>query len=111
MLRIILNFDKRYCATYLRLTAIGILLTGCFLTTSLAQQTGQKTFSSSEGASNAFVAAAQSNDEKAMLDILGPDGKQVVSSGDEAEDAQSRANFVEKYGEMHRLVKEPDGTT
>jgi hypothetical protein len=46
-----------------------------------------------------------------MLDILGADGKQVVSSGDEAEDAESRANFAEKYQEMHRLVKEADGMT
>jgi hypothetical protein len=53
----------------------------------------------------------QSNDEKAMLEILGADGRQIVSSGDEIEDAQARANFVEKYQEMHRLVKEPDGTT
>jgi len=111
MPRIILNFDKLYCATFPRLAALAILLTGCFLTTSLGQQPGQKTFSSPEDASSAFVAAAQSNDEKAMLDILGPDGKQIVSSGDDAEDGQSRANFVEKYGEMHRLVKEPDGTT
>ncbi len=77
----------------------------------MAQQPGQKTFSSPEDASNALVTAAQSNDEKAMLDILGPDGKQIVSSGDETEDANSRANFVQKYQEMHRLVKEPDGTT
>jgi hypothetical protein len=111
MPRIILNFDKLYRATFLRLAALAILLTGCFLTTSLAQQPGQKTFSSPEDASSAFVAAAQSNDEKAMLDILGPDGKQIISSGDDTEDAQSRANFVEKYGEMHRLVKEPDGST
>ena len=46
-----------------------------------------------------------------MLDILGSDGKQIVSSGDDAEDAESRANFVKRYQEMHRLVKEPDGTT
>jgi len=46
-----------------------------------------------------------------MLDILGPDGKQIVSSGDETEDAESRANFVRRYEQMHRLVKEPDGTT
>jgi hypothetical protein len=77
----------------------------------MAQQPGQKTFSSPEDASNALFTATQSNDEKAMLDILGPDGKQIVSSGDETEDAQSRANFAEKYQEMHRLVKEPDGTT
>jgi hypothetical protein len=79
--------------------------------TFVAQQPGQKTFSSAEDASSALVAAAQSNDEKAMLDILGPDGKQIVSSGDEAEDAESRANFAQRYQEMHRLVKEPDGTT
>jgi hypothetical protein len=111
MPRIILNFDKLYRATLLRLAALAVLVVGCFLTPSLAQQPGQKTFSSPEDASSALVAATQSNDEKAMLDILGPDGKQIVSSGDDAEDAQSRANFVEKYGEMHRLVKEPDGTT
>jgi hypothetical protein len=111
MPRIKLTFDKLYCATFPRLAALTVLLTGCFLTPSLAQQSGQKTFSSTEDASGALVAAAQSNDEKAMLDILGLDGKQVVSSGDDVEDAQSRANFVEKYGEMHRLVKEPDGTT
>src|SRR6267143_1757674 len=45
-----------------------------------------------------------------MLDILGPDGKQIVSSGVAAEVANSRANFVQRYQEMHRLVKEPDGT-
>jgi hypothetical protein len=111
MPRIILNFDKLYRATFLRLAALAVLVVGCFLTLSLAQQPGQKTFSSPEDASSALVAATQSNDEKAMLEILGPDGKQIVSSGDDTEDAQSRANFVEKYGEMHRLVKEPDGTT
>ena len=77
----------------------------------MAQQPGQKTFSSAEEASNALVTAAQNNDEKAMLEILGPEGKQIVSSGDEAEDAENRANFVQRYQEMHRLVKEPDGTT
>jgi hypothetical protein len=77
----------------------------------MAQQPGQKIFSSPEEASNAIVTAVQSNDEKAMLDILGPDGKQIVSSGDETEDAHSRVDFVQRYQEMHRLVKEPNGAT
>jgi hypothetical protein len=88
-----------------------ILLTLCFPVYSIAQRSGQKTFSSAEEASNALVTAAQSNDEKAMLDILGPDGKHIVSSGDDAEDAENRANFAQKYQQMHRLVKEPDGST
>jgi hypothetical protein len=83
----------------------------CLPLCSVAQQPGQKTFSSPEEASAALVTAVQSNDEKAMLDVLGSDAKTLVSSGDEAEDASSRANFVQRYRKMHRLVKEPDGTT
>lgn len=77
---------------------------------SMAQQAHQRTFSSPEEASTALVSATQKNDETAMIDILGPDAKRIVSSGDEAEDASSRANFVQRYKEMHRLVKEPDGS-
>ena len=94
-----------------KLAAVAVILTLCLPASSVAQQPGQKTFVSAEEAANALVTAAKSNDEKAMLEILGPDGKQIVSSGDDAEDAESRANFAERYQEMHRLVKEPDGTT
>jgi hypothetical protein len=105
------TFDEFHWFNLPKLAVVAVLLAVCFPTRSMAQQPGQKTFSSPEDASNALVTAAQGNDEKAMLDILGPDGKQIVSSGDETEDAQSRANFAQKYQEMHRLVKEPDGTT
>ncbi len=111
MRRAKLNFDKCSWVNLTKLVAVAILLAGWSPTHSMAQQSGQKTFSSPEAASNALVTAVHSNDESAMLDILGPDGKQIVSSGDETEDAHSRANFVQRYQEMHRLVKEPDGTT
>src|SRR5208283_2717098 len=111
MRRTKLNFDKFHCANLPKLAVVALLLTVCFPTRSMAQPPGQKTFSSAEEASSALVTAAQNNDEKAMLEILGPGGKQIVSSGDDAEDAESRANFVQRYQEMHRLVKEPDGTT
>jgi len=111
MPRTMLNFDKFHWANLPTFAAVAILLTGCFATCAVAQQPGQKTFSSPEDASQALVTAAQNNDEKALLEVLGPSEKQIVSSGDEAEDAESRANFVQKYQEMHRLVKEPDGTT
>jgi len=121
MQRTNLNFDNSLATNLLktrqappnlvRLIASAIFVTLCLASGSMAQQAGQKTFASAEDASQALVTAAQSNDEKAMLEILGPFGKHIVSSGDEAEDAESRANFVKKYEEMHRLVKEPDGTT
>ena len=77
----------------------------------LAQQPGQKTFTSAEAATEALVAAAGSQDEAALCALLGPDGKEMVLSGDPAEDAASRSGFVRKYEEMHRLVAEPDGST
>jgi hypothetical protein len=111
MRRTKLNLNKICCTYFLQVIAAAILLAACIPTRSLAQQKGQKTFSSPEEAANALVAAAQNNDEKAMLEILGPDGKQIVSSGDAVEDAESHANFAKRYQEMHRFVKEPDGTT
>jgi hypothetical protein len=111
MQRAKLNFDKFRWANLAEVAAAVVLLTGCLASPSAAQQPGQKTFSSAEDASTALVRAMQGNDGKTLLDILGADGKQIISSGDETEDAENRANFVEKYKEMHRLVKEPDGTT
>ena len=110
MRRTKLNFGKLDWTNLLEMAAVGILLAGGFPVRSMRQQQGQKTFSSPENAINALVTAAQNNDEEAMLDVLGADGKQIVSSGDQTEDAQNRANFVQRYQEMHRLVKEPDGT-
>jgi hypothetical protein len=106
-----LKSDESYWAGLSKLAVITIILAGCASTRSMAQQPGQKTFPSAENASNALVMAIQSNDERATLEILGPDGKNIVSSGDDIEDANSRTNFVQKYQEMHRLAKDPDGST
>src|ERR1017187_6631364 len=79
--------------------------------TSSGPQAGQETFSSAAKASMSLVSALQNNRQQALLKILGPDAKEIVSSGDESEDASDRAQFVQKYERMHRLVTEPDGTT
>ena len=105
-----LDLDRFHWTGLSRFAAVAVLLAGCFAGSSVAQQQGQKTFSSAEEASKALVAATKSSDENAIREILGPDGKQIVSSGDDAEDAEDRANFVQKYETMHRLVREPDGT-
>jgi hypothetical protein len=106
-----LNTDRFHWVKLSEMAAITILLLGCIPLRSVAQQPGQKTFSSPEEAADSLVTAVQDNDEKAMLDVLGTQGKRLVWSGDETEDARSRANFLQGYREMHRLVKEPDGTT
>ena len=105
-----LKCKKSELSDLLKIAALATLLFACFLSDSAAQQKGQKTFSSPEEASTAFVAAAQNNDEKALLEILGPDATQIVSSGDPTADAEGRAKFTRKYEEMHRFLKEPDGS-
>src|SRR5258706_10464760 len=74
-----LSFGKLDWTNLLEMAAVGILLAGGFPVRSVGRQQGQKTFSSPDEASNALVTAAQNNDEEAMLDVLGPDGKQIRS--------------------------------
>jgi len=93
-----------------RVGAVVILL-ACQPVRTFAQEKGQKTFSSAEDASQALVTAAQDNDEKMLIEIVGKSAKEIISSGDDKQDAQHRAHFVKRYEELHRLVKEPDGTT
>lgn len=89
----------------------GLILAAAFPTISRAQDPGEKTYPTAEAASQALVDAAAKNDEKAMLEVLGPQGKKIISSGDPAQDQENRTNFVDKYKVMHRLATEPDGTT
>jgi Protein of unknown function (DUF2950) len=98
--------------TVVRVTPLAIFLlwTIGFTWVLLAASAGQITFSSAAEASRALFDAAQAGDEGALLKIFGPDGKEIISSGDPLEDKNDRDQFVRKYQEMNRLVKEPDGT-
>jgi hypothetical protein len=87
-----------------------LLLVAGYAGSSFAQEPQPKTFSSAAEASNALFQAAQSQDEQTLEAILGA-GKEVTSSSDEVEDKLEREQFSQKYQEMHRLVREPDGST
>ncbi len=102
------NVQSSRCFT---VATAAFLLLACFSSTAKAQQQGQETFASADEACHALAKALHHNDEKALLQILGPEEKEIVSSGDLTEDETNRANFVKKFEEMHRLVEEPDGTT
>lgn len=94
-----------------RTIILALIVAATFPAVSRAQDPGQKTYPTAEAASQALADAAEKNDEKAMLEVLGPQGKKIISSGDPAQDQENRTNFVNKYKVMHRLVTEPDGTT
>jgi hypothetical protein len=112
MLRSISFFVQLEGKNFARLV-VSVLLAlslGCSTAPTFAQQPGQRTFASAEDASHALFDAMQLQDERAPLSILGPAGKEVLSSGDATEDSDARAGFIVKYQEMHRFVTEPDGT-
>ena len=96
-----------------KFTVLAFLAAGmaCFPVPAAAQQPGQKTFPSAAEASKALISALQVNDQSALLNILGADAKDILSSGDQVEDKNDRDDMVQKYQQMHRLVMEPDGTT
>jgi type II secretory pathway pseudopilin PulG len=99
---------KNRCLLNLGLVLAVVLILSALL---IAQQSGQKTFATPEEASQALFAAAQAGDPAALLEIFGPAGSGIVSSGDSVQDNNTRHQFVDKYQEMHRLVQEPNGTT
>lgn len=68
---------------------------------------GARTFNTPEEAAHALVEAAQKDDAAAMLRIFGPQGKDIVESGDPAAEKQGRADFARRAGEMLRIEIEP----
>ena len=92
------------------LLAVFVLWSLVFTWILRAEPPAQKTFSSPAQASEALFRAAQAGDTRPLLRIFGADGKEIVFSGDPVEDKNNREEFVKKYQEMNRLVKEPDGT-
>lgn len=100
--------DKPY---WLKCRGIGVII--LFLTgtvPSFGQNASQKTFSSPVDASHALYQAIKHNDDQTIVAILGDD-KKLVSTGNDDDDKAEREQFVQKYQEMHRLVREFDGTT
>jgi Protein of unknown function (DUF2950) len=100
-----------FASTVLLMLMVGVLLVVVgYVGASFAQGVQPKTFSSPAEASSALFQAAQKEDEPALEAILGA-GKEVTSSSDDVEDKLERERFSQKYQEMHRLVREPDGST
>lgn len=74
-----------------------------------AQQNEQQTFPSAEAAAQALYQAVHSNDEHEIAKILGGPSD-LTSSSDGEQDKKDRETFVEKFQQMHRLSRDPDGT-
>jgi len=73
-----------------------------------AAAAGQKFFSSPEGAVEAVVSALKSNDQKMLAAILGRGSKDLIFSGDEVADRESRELFLRSYEAKNKLEKVGD---
>jgi len=69
-----------------------------------------QTFASPEAAGKALVEAAKAQNQDTMLAIFGPGAKELIYSGDAAEDKDSMEGFVQAYGVMNRWRTLPDGS-
>jgi hypothetical protein len=65
----------------------------------------QKTFASPQEAGAALVEAARAGDQGALLSIFGPDGKEILFSGDDVKDRDALKHFVGAYDTMNRWGK------
>ena len=75
-----------------------------------APASAQEQFGTPQAAVDALVGAARSGDRKAILSVLGPDGREIVSSGDKVADKNVREQFVAACDAKHAVEIEGDGT-
>jgi hypothetical protein len=68
----------------------------------------QKGFAKPKDAAKALIKAAETYDVPALLEILGPDGKDLVSSEDAVQDKNIAAAFVAQAHEKQSLGKDPE---
>jgi hypothetical protein len=70
----------------------------------------QSMFPSPETAVQALVQAARQADDTGLLAILGPEGDDVIHSGDAVADRRGREKFLAAYDVAHALASQPDGS-
>ena len=88
--------------TVLTLLLLAFSFIACKSERATAKSTVQKTFAAPEDASAALSEAARSANQEALLAIFGPDGKDVLFSGDPVKDKDALQDFAAAYDQMHR---------
>jgi len=71
------------------------------------QPTQQRTFATPLEAIQATIDAAEHNDAAALLQLFGPDGKDILESGDPAQDKDMRAEFAQSAHEKLQIETDP----
>lgn len=77
---------------------------------SLAAGAEKRVFTSPEEAVASIVNAIRADDEKVMLAALGPQSRELISSGDEVSDKAERDAFIKNYELKNSLVRKTANT-
>ncbi len=85
-----------------------VLLSAIVLAASASVAAAQEDYKTPQDAVDALVTAARSGDMKAALVVLGRDGGDIISSGDEVADKELRARFVAAYETKHQIAIDGD---
>ena len=88
-----------------RLLAVSLAVATALFGATLRES--QRTFATPQEAVQAIIDAAEHNDAAALLQLFGPDGKDILESGDPAEDKESRAEFVRSAHEKLQIEQDP----
>ena len=88
-------------------TLVSIAIAALLCTTA-SIVSAQQDFKTPDEAASALASAAKAGDRKAIVTVLGPDGQDIVSSGDEVADAATRQKFVAAYDAKHQIAMEGD---
>ena len=84
------------------------LMIGALIYSAASVAAAQQAFKTPDEAASALVKAAKAGDMKALVTVLGPDGEDIVSSGDEVADQATRKKFVAAYEAKHKIDMEGD---
>lgn len=84
------------------------LLAASLLAAACASSRAAGTFASPEAAADALVAALRAEDEQRLRDVIGDEGTEMLSSGDEVADRADRDTFVVAYDAQHQLLAKDD---
>jgi hypothetical protein len=79
-----------------------------FVLAGISAVNAQQPFATPDEAANALVGAARVSDKVALVKILGRAGAEIVSSGDEVDDAATRQRFVAAFDKKHRIAMDGD---
>lgn len=84
------------------------LTTVAILCTVASFASAQQAFKTPDEAASALVGAVKAGDQKAIVAVLGPDGVDIASSGDEVADAATRQKFLSAYDVKHQIAMDGD---